>query len=85
MVIASAFFADFSCSARSTVCDVRLHEIPDKKLVVLEVVALLFFFSNVETNFGIENLDFFDGCGSLYGCGKGGSLAGGIDSGSPRR
>jgi hypothetical protein len=48
------------------------------------VVVLLFFFSNVDTNFGIENLGFFDGSGSLDVCGEGGSLAGGVDSGSPR-
>jgi hypothetical protein len=38
----------------------------------------------VDTNFGIGNLDFFDGHGSLDVCGEGGSLAGGVDSGSPR-
>jgi hypothetical protein len=82
--IASAFFVDYSCSSKSTVCDVRSHAISFKNRAVLAVVALFFFFSNVGTNFGIANLDFFDGCGSLDGCGEGGSLAGGIDSGSPR-
>jgi hypothetical protein len=38
------------------------------------VVALLFFFSNVDTNFGIGNLDFFDGRGSLDGCRECGSI-----------
>jgi hypothetical protein len=46
------------------------------------VVALLFFFSYGCTNFGIENLDFFGDRGSLDGCGEGGFLTGGIDSGS---
>jgi hypothetical protein len=44
----------------------------------------LLFFSYGDTNFGIENLDFFDGRGSINGCEEGGSLAGGINSGSPR-
>jgi hypothetical protein len=48
------------------------------------LVALLFFFSYGDTNFGIENLGFFDGCGSIDGCGEGRFLDGGIDSGSPR-
>ena len=81
---ASAFFADSSCSAKRTVCDVRSRAIPFKNRAVPAVVALLFFFSNVDTNFGIGNLDFFDGRESLDGCGEGGSLAGGVDSGSPR-
>jgi hypothetical protein len=38
------------------------------------VVALLFFFSNVDTNFGIGNLDFFDCRESLDGCGEGGGV-----------
>jgi hypothetical protein len=62
---------------------VRSHAISFKNRAVLAVVALFFFFLNVDTNFGIENLDFFDDRGSLDGCGEGGSLAGGIDSGSP--
>jgi hypothetical protein len=83
MVIASVFFAG-SCSTKSIICDLRLHAIPDKNRAVPAVVALIFFFSNGDTNFGTENLDFFDGCGSLDGCGEGVSLAGGVDSGSPR-
>jgi hypothetical protein len=55
-----------------------------KNRVVPALVALLFFFSYGDTNFGIENLDFFDGCGSLDGCGEGGSLASGVDTESPR-
>jgi hypothetical protein len=51
---------------------------------VLAIVALFFFFSNMDNNFGIGNLDFFDGRESLDGYGEGGSLAGGVDSGSPR-
>jgi hypothetical protein len=84
VAIASAFFANSSCSVKSTVCDVRSHAIPFKNRVVPAVVALLFFFSNVDTNFGIANLDFFYGRGSLDGCGEGGSLAGGVDNGSLR-
>ena len=38
------------------------------------VVALLFFFSNVDTNFGRGNLDFFDCRESLDGCGEGGGV-----------
>jgi hypothetical protein len=49
---------------------VRLCAIPDKNLVVPAVVALLFFFSYVDTNFGVENFDFFDGRGSFDGCGE---------------
>jgi hypothetical protein len=79
MVIASALFADFSCSAKSTLCDVRLHAIPDKNLIMPALVALLFFFLYGDTNFGIENLGFFHGCGSIDGCGEGRSLDGGID------
>jgi hypothetical protein len=79
-----SLFVDSSCSAKSIVCDMRSHAIPLKNRVVPAVVALLFFFSNVDTNFGIGNLDFFDGRGSLDGCGEGGSFAGGVDSGSPR-
>jgi hypothetical protein len=51
---------------------VRLHAVPNKNLVVLAVV-LVFFFSNEETNFGMENLGFFgygEG-GYLDGCGEG--------------
>jgi hypothetical protein len=48
------------------------------------VVVFVFLFSKGETNFAIENLGFFDGCGSLDGYGEGRSLAGGVDSGSPR-
>jgi hypothetical protein len=61
---------------------VRLLAIPNKNRVVPAVVALLFFFSYGCTNFGIENLDFFGDRGSLDGCGEGGFLTGGIDSGS---
>jgi hypothetical protein len=38
------------------------------------VVALLFFFSNVDTNFGRGNLDLFDCRESLDGCGEGGGV-----------
>jgi hypothetical protein len=84
MTIASSSFVDSSCSTKSTVCDVRLCPTPFKNRAVPAVVVLLFFFSNVDTNFVIDNLYFFGGCGSLDGCGDGGSLAGGVDSGSPR-
>jgi hypothetical protein len=60
MVIASAFFPNFSCLAKSIVCVIRLLAIIDKNRVVPVAVALLFFFSYRDTNFGIENLDFFD-------------------------
>jgi hypothetical protein len=46
----------------------------------VQVVVLVFFFLNKETNFGIENLDFF-------GYGEGGALDGdasGRDNGSWR-
>jgi hypothetical protein len=68
------------------VYDVRLRPIPFKKRVVPAVDLLLFFFSNGDTNFGIETLDFFDGRGSLDGCGEGGSLKGDVcggDGGPP--
>jgi hypothetical protein len=57
----------------------RLYAIPDKNQVVAAIIDLLFFFSCMDTNFGIENLDFFDGRGSIDGRGEGGSLASGID------
>jgi hypothetical protein len=84
VAIASAFFADSSRSAKSTVSDVRLHSIPFKKRVVPAVDLLFFFFSNGDTNFGIETLDFFDGRGD--GRGEGGSLKGDVcggDGGPP--
>jgi hypothetical protein len=62
----------------------RPHAIPDKNLIVIAVVVLFFFFSNKETIFGAESLELFDGLGSLDGCGEGGSLASGVDSGSLR-
>jgi hypothetical protein len=43
------------------------------------VDLLFFFFSNGDTNFGIETLDFFDGRGD--GCGEGGSLKGDVCGG----
>jgi hypothetical protein len=78
------FSADSSRSAKSIVCDMRSRAIPFKNRVVPAVVVLLLFFSNVDTNFAIGNLDFFDGHGSLDVCGEGGSLATGVDNGSPR-
>jgi hypothetical protein len=57
-----------------TLCDVRSCAIPFKNRAVPEVVALLFFFSSVDTNFGIGNLDFFDCRESLEGCGEGGGV-----------
>jgi hypothetical protein len=62
---------------------VRSRAIPFKNQVVRAVVALLFFFLKRGHQF-LGNLDFFDGRGSLDGYGKGGSVTGGIDSGSPR-
>jgi hypothetical protein len=38
------------------------------------VIASLFFFSNVDTNFGTGNLDFFDFRESLDGYGEGGGV-----------
>jgi hypothetical protein len=72
--IALAFSADSSCSAKSTVRELRSRPIPFKNRAVPAVVALLFFFSNVDTNFGRGNLYFFDCRESLDGCGEGGGV-----------
>jgi hypothetical protein len=66
------------------VSDVRLRPIPFKKRTVPAVDLLFLFFSNEDTNFGIETLDFFDG--RRDGCGEGGSLKGDVcggDGGPP--
>jgi hypothetical protein len=52
----------------------RSRAIPFKNRDVPAVVALLFVFSNVDTNFGTGNLDFFDCRESLDGCGEGGGV-----------
>jgi hypothetical protein len=49
---------------------VRSRAVPFKNQVVPVVVALLFFFSNVDTNFITGNLYFFDCRESLDGCGE---------------
>ena len=81
MAIASAFFADSSRSAKSTLSDVRLRPIPFKKRTVPAVDLLFFFLSYGDTTFGIETLD-----GRGDGCGEGGSLKGDVcggDGGPP--
>jgi hypothetical protein len=74
VAIALAFSADSLCSAKSIVCDMRFRAIPFKNRAVPAVVALLIFFSNVDTNIGTWSLDFFDCRESLDGCGEGGGV-----------